>query len=152
MIPELIDGVLPVGTHTCTIEEVADFFGRFSGSDRRSHLTEKLIQYVAAARNSGIATAVIVDGSYITKKPEPNDIDLILLVRADFDLSAEMRPTEYNVQSKRAVRRRYGFDVLPAVEGSESYEEYLGLFSQIRPDDPEQATTRAAKGLLRIEL
>ena len=63
-----------------------------------------------------------------------------------------MRPMEYNVQSKRTVRKLYGLDVLPAVEGSDAYEEYLGLFSQIRRDDPEQESARPAKGLLRIEL
>lgn len=56
------------------------------------------------------------------------------------------------MQSKRTVRKLYGLDVLPAVEGSDAYEEYLGLFSQIRRDDPEQESARPAKGLLRIEL
>jgi len=115
-------------------------------------LTEALRRYIGDARSAGVAVAVLVDGSYVTAKAEPSDVDLILVLRSDFDLSAEMRPMEYNVQSKRAVRKQYGLDVLLAVEGSEVYEEYLGLFSQIRQDDPEQQTTRSAKGLLRIEL
>lgn len=101
---------------------------------------------------AGIAVAVLVDGSYVTAKSEPNDIDLVLVLQADFDLSAEMRPMEYNVQSKRAVRKQYGLDVLLAVEGSEAYDKYVRFFSRIRQDDPEQQTIRPAKGLLRVEL
>jgi len=152
LIPELDDRVLPEGIHRCTVEECENTFGRFSGSDRRPRLAETLRRYVQDARASGIAVAVVIDGSYVTEKAEPNDIDLILVLRRDFDPSAELRPREYNVQSKRAVRRQYGFDVLPAIEGTETYEEYVCLFSQIRRDDPEQQTARTAKGLLRIEL
>ena len=152
MIPQLEDRVLPEGIHRCTLEECEAAFGRFSRSDRRPRLTEALRRYIGDARSAGVAVAVLVDGSYVTAKAEPSDVDLILVLRSDFDLSAEMRPMEYNVQSKRAVRKQYGLDVLLAVEGSEVYEEYLGLFSQIRQDDPEQQTTRSAKGLLRIEL
>jgi hypothetical protein len=95
---------------------------------------------------------VIVDGSYITTKAEPSDIDLILALRADFDLSQELRPFEYNIQSKRNVRRNYGFDVLPAVDGSVAYDRYVSDFSRVRLDDPEQTTNQRNKGLLRIEL
>jgi hypothetical protein len=94
----------------------------------------------------------VIDGSYVTGKAEPNDVDIILVLRSDFDLGSELRPMEYNIQSKRAVKRQYGFDVLPAIEGTEVYEEYLRLFSQVRLDDPEQTTTRTTKELLRIEL
>jgi hypothetical protein len=121
-------------------------------SDRRPRFAEALRRYIGDARSAGIAVAVLVDGSYVTAKAEPSDVDLILVLRADFDLSAEMRPMEYNVQSKRAVRKQYGLDVLLAVEGSEAYDKYVRFFSRIRQDDPEQQTIRPAKGLLRVEL
>jgi len=152
LIPQLEDGVLPEGIHRCTLEEYEVSFGRFMRSDRRPRLTEALRRYIKDARLAGIADAVLVDGSYVTAKAEPNDIDLILVLRTDFDLSTDMHPMEYNVQSKRAVRKRYGFDVLPAVEGSKTYEEYVRLFSQIRRDDPEHQSGQPAKGLLRIGL
>jgi hypothetical protein len=152
LIPQLNDGVLPVGIHPCTFEEIVNVFGRFNRSDKRPRLTERLKQYVFDASNSGIASAVIVDGSYITQKPEPSDVDLILVLRADFDLAQELRPFEYNIQSKRMVRRLYGFDVLPARDGSVAYDRYVSDFSRVRLDDPEQTTNQRYKGLLRIEL
>jgi hypothetical protein len=108
--------------------------------------------YIEDVRKARIAVAVVVDGSYVTGKAEPDDIDLILALRADLDLSAELAPAEYNVQSKRMVRRLYGFDVLSAVDGTGAYEDLIRFFSRVRLDDPEQATSRARKGVLRIEL
>ena len=152
MIPELEEGVLPEGVYSCTVDEVEQKFGRFSHSDRRPRLTELLRSYIKAADRAGVAVAVLIDGSYVTSKAEPNDIDLMLVLRSDFELTTELSPMEYNVQSKRMVRKLYGFDVLTAVEGSGAYDEYLGLFSQVRLDDPEQSKTRRRKGLLRIDL
>ncbi len=53
---------------------------------------------------------------------------------------------EYNVQSKRRVRSLYGFDVLAAIDESETYEEHIGFFSQVRLDDPEQSAFPPRKG------
>jgi hypothetical protein len=128
MIPELQDGVLPEGIHLCTLEEVKEAFGRFLRSDRRPQLTERLTRYIQDARNSGVVSAILIDGSYVTSKEEPGDIDLIVALRPDLDLTAEMRPLEYNIQSKTMVKKLYGFDVLPAVDGSESYQRFLDFF------------------------
>lgn len=151
MIPELQDGVLPEGIHLCTLEDVTKMFGQFRRSDRRLELTERLRRYVHDARNSGVASAVLIDGSYATVKEEPGDIDLIIALRPDFDLTLEMRPQEYNVQSKSVVRKLYGFDVLPAVDGSEAYLRLVDFFSRVKLESHEY-TNQERKGLLRIEL
>jgi hypothetical protein len=101
MIPELRDGVLPEGIHLCTLEEVKEIFGQFRGSDRRPQLTERLTRYVQDARSSGVVSAIVIDGSYVTAKEKPGDIDLIVALRPGLDLTTEMRPMEYNIQSKR---------------------------------------------------
>lgn len=152
MIPELHDGVLPEGVHLCTLEEVRAAFGQFHRSDRRPQLTERLTRYIQDARNSGVVSAIVLDGSFVTGKEEPGDIDLIVAIRPDLDLTAEMRPLEYNIQSKARVRKLYGFDVLPAVDGSETYQRFLDFFSRVKLNDPDQHTKQERMGLLRIEL
>jgi len=72
-------------------------------------------------RGAPKSQAIIIDGSYVTGKAEPNDIDLLLGLRPDFDLSGEIRPLEYNVVSKRMVRQLYRFDILVAVDGSDAF-------------------------------
>lgn len=131
--------MLPEGVHSCTIEEVEQVFGRFIRSDCRQRLTQTLRRNIEDVRKAKLAAAVLVDGSYITAKSEPSDIDLVLALRPDLDLSGALLPIEYNVQSKRMVRRLYGFDVLTAIDGSDAYTKHIGFFSRVRLDDPEQA-------------
>jgi len=100
------------------MEEVDQVFGRFWRSDRRMRLTDKLRRFVEEARQSGIVAAVVIDGSYVTAKPEPADIDLIVALRPDFNLAQELRPFEYNIQSKRWVKKTYRFDIRVALDGS----------------------------------
>ena len=143
---------MPDRIHICTLEEVVERFGRFQGSDRRPRLTHALVRYVQEVRNLGIAVAIIIDGSYVTMKAKPNDIDLILVLRHDASLGRELTPTEYRVQSKRMVKKEYGFDILVSVPNSSRYVERLDLFCQTRPGDPWLQTGRKTKGLLRIDL
>ena len=152
MIPELEDGVLPEGIYVCTMDEIEQVFGRFQRSDRRLRLTEKLRALVEEARRSGVVAAVIVNGSYVTAKDEPGDIDVIVALRPSFDRLGELRPFEYNIQSQRVLRQTYRFDVKVTMDGSDVHQEALAFLAVIRPNDPEQTTSRARKGLLRIEL
>ena len=129
-IPDLVDNVLPEGIHECTIEEIEAVFGRFQYSDRRMRLTEKLRQYLAEAKRSGAVAAVIVDGSYVTAKDEPEDIDLIVVLPADWVWPEGIRPFVYNAITRQGIRRMgYPFDVLTRVAGTASYEEAVRYFS-----------------------
>lgn len=146
MIPELQDGVLPSGLHLCTLEEVKMVFGQFRRSDRRPQLTERLARFIQDARNSGAVSAIVIDGSYVTAKEEPGDIDLIVALRPELDLTTEMRPLEYNIQSKAMVRKLYGFDVFPAVDGSEAYQRFLDFSLALNSTTMTIRPVRSIKG------
>ena len=66
----------------------------------------KFVEFVREARACGLVVAVLVDGSFVTAKPDPNDIDCVVVVSATHDYAADLRPDEYNVLSKRRVRQR----------------------------------------------
>ena len=146
-IPSLdSEGFLPVGVHDCTLEEIGARFGAFQRSDRRPQLFARLEAFVAEAKALAIIEAILVDGSFVTAEPEPNDIDLILLVHRGHDFTVELSPREYNILSKRRVFRRYGFDILVASPDSEQHHRYLRLFQQIRFEPGR------SKGILRLTL
>ena len=86
MIPELEDGVLPEGIHMSTTEEIAQVFGV---GDRRRNLVEKLRQFIQDARLAGFVSFIVVDGSFVTGKREPEDIDLVVALDPDFDLGGD---------------------------------------------------------------
>lgn len=140
------DGRLPAGLHDCTLTEIGERFGQFQRTDQRCRLFERLENLIHEARGAGFFRAVIVDGSFVTAEDHPNDIDLILVLLPTHDFDADVRPFEYNVLSKRAIRRRFGFDAVILCEGSETIADAIEFFTRIRgqPD--------ARKGLLRLNL
>ncbi len=144
-IPDLDDdGYLPEGIFECSLDELAERFGRARRSDHRPRLLVKLLDYIRELRTTELAVALVVDGSFVTSKDEPNDIDCVLVLRADHDLSVNLRPFEYNVLSRRRVRKRYAFDVLVARENSPELLEYVEFFQQIRGE------TGRRKGIVKV--
>ena len=78
-------GWLPDGIHDCTLEEATGRLGAFQGSDRRPNLWAKFAGFLREVKECGLVEAVLLDGSFVTAKSDPNDIDLILVVSAEHD-------------------------------------------------------------------
>ena len=89
---------------------------------------------------------VLVDGSFVSGKSEPNDIDLIVLVSPTHDFAMDLSPAAYNFLSKQRVRRRFGFDLLLAREGSKEERRWTEFFQQVR------LAPGRRKGILRLRL
>lgn len=77
MLPEFDEsGYLPPGIHLCTLEEVVSRFGQ--GSPEREVETNELVKFVQWARQANVKR-LVVDGSYVTAKVSPNDVDIAVL-------------------------------------------------------------------------
>jgi hypothetical protein len=82
MIPPLDDyGNLPTGIHWATLDEVVAAFG--SGSPEREVQASELTEFVQWAIKAGIRR-IIVNGSFVTGKLSPNDVDVIVLPGPDY--------------------------------------------------------------------
>jgi hypothetical protein len=144
-IPDLdAEGLLPEGLHDCTLDEVEARFGQFTRSDRRVDLVRHLRTYCTELKGVDVAGFLVLDGSFVTAKEEPGDIDILLALRSDADLAQDFRPFEYNALSKRRVKARHPFDLLVAPEATEAYEKHLAFFSQVK------GRPGLRKGLLRV--
>ncbi len=139
-------GFLPPGVHACSLEELRTRFGSFQASDCRPQLFARLKAFLSEARAARLVVGVVVNGSFVTAKPEPNDIDLIVIVNPGHSFTADLSPGEYAVLSKRRVFRHHGFDLLVARDGSEEYVRYVRFFQQIRFEPGR------SKGILRLTL
>ena len=80
------EGELPEGIHPATIDEVLSQFG--GGTERRMIATEHLKRIYELAKETEYLQQLLIFGSYITSKPKPNDIDVVLIFDDDFDMAA----------------------------------------------------------------
>lgn len=146
-IPEFNQhGLLPEGIHDCELDELRLRFGSFQTTDRRVILFQKLLQLIQDLQQSGVCESVIVDGSFTTDTPLPNDIDIIIVFPVGHELGAELTFFQYNASNKSRLRKRYGFDVFPVVNESLAFERQVRFFGQVK-FDPD-----LRKGMLRITL
>ena len=147
MIPPFNEnGCLLDGLHDCTLQQAGERFGAFQASDRRPELWTRFTEFMREATACQWMEAVLLDGSFVTAKPDPNDLDLVLVVAASHDFSAELSPAQYNLLSQQRVRRRFGFDILVVKSGSRDLEEAIAFFQ------PVKQRPGMKKGVLRIKL
>ncbi len=72
------DGWLPEGHHQTTWEEIATVFGGEANSVR-ARVLGNLIEWRDLLRTKGINGYLILDGSFISQKPNPGDFDTIFV-------------------------------------------------------------------------
>ncbi len=138
------NGLLPVGTHDMTLDQIEELFGQFNTSDRRPKLFEKLQTLWDQLSRSDFIDHLIVNGSFVTGKPEPGDIDLILALKPGRSRNDNWLPHEYNLVSARRVQKHFKFDLFSVPVDSESYTKLLDDFSRVKGD------SALRKGVIRL--
>jgi hypothetical protein len=132
MIPAFTEqGFLPPGMHQATVEEFKQRFVVFQRSDRRFQIFVSLEKLFDQAARSGIAKRIIMAGSFVTAKPEPNDLDCIIVLDPAI-IGISLQPFEYHLVSRRLARRMFGGDVMPALDQSMALQQYLEFFQTTR--------------------
>lgn len=82
MLPPFDDvGNLPSGIHACSVEELVERFG--SGSEEREAEISELFHFIEAAKKAGVRR-LMVNGSFVTGKLAPNDVDVVFLPGPDY--------------------------------------------------------------------
>lgn len=146
-IPALqTNGFLPEGIHECTIEEITDRFGRFQASDARPRLNIGLVKYWQELNEANIGKYLIVDGSFITNKDEPSDIDVLLVAKDDYVPTDEMPPFMKNPASRKYVLKNHKLDFKLGWDDDDTSLEYLALYQDVKYQPG------LKKGILKIVL
>ena len=139
--PFRTDGYLPEGIYVCSEVEVVFRFG--SLSRRRRRLVLRLRRWIELGRQIG-AQRLLVDGSFVTAKEEPHDIDTVILLPQNFtqQLAQEYTPA-LELESMLLTRRP---EEIFAAEDEIDWAEWVDFFCQTREPD------RRRKGLVEIRL
>jgi hypothetical protein len=82
-LPEFNDcGDLPEGIHSATLDDVVIRFG--TGTDQRLEVTKRLRRILQLATVTGYLDRFVVFGSYVSDVEDPNDVDVVLVMRNEF--------------------------------------------------------------------
>jgi hypothetical protein len=142
MIPDFReDGYLPEGLHMATEAEVTFRFG--SGTRRRHRLVLRLRRWLELSRLTR-ARRFLVDGSFVTAKEEPNDVDSVVLLASDFERQiADGSDAALELEEMLATGRP---EEIFAAEDTRDWNDWVEFFSRTREADGRR------KGLLEIRL
>ncbi|QDU24073.1 DUF6932 family protein [Urbifossiella limnaea] len=80
------DGDLPPGVYLVTLADALARFGR--GSAQRQVVAGRLARIHGLAASTGRLARFVVFGSFVTAKPDPRDVDVVLLMDDGFDVTA----------------------------------------------------------------
>ncbi len=128
-------GDLPPGVHRATLREVVERFGAKVG--RRGACTARLAHIAELARRTGHLRHLIIFGSYITAKQEPNDVDIVLVMDDAFRLD-ECPPELQALFEHALAQARYGasiFWIRPGMLLEETVEDFISYWQIKRGGD-----------------
>lgn len=138
--------LLPPGLHDVSQTELDNhFLSAFAQSTTRPGLIVGLRRFLNALQPFGIHFEVWVDGSFVTTKENPNDIDLVAFasVTQVNALSADDKKRLGGLFDRVSTRHSFGCDVLFAVREDENVRSYWrGWYGFDRTERP--------KGIARI--
>ena len=98
------NGDLPTGVHRASLDEALARFGH--DTPQRQLVTARLLRVHELASGTGKLERFVIFGSYVTAKPDPHDVDIILVMRDDFqeqDYTDEVLPVFDHLRSQREL-------------------------------------------------
>jgi hypothetical protein len=134
------DGLLPAGTHDCTLAEIRS---KLVFTDRRDLLSQYLLRLFTVLPGRAAIDYLLVDGSFAESKPEPRDVDLGIVVKdlvhgGDSALVAEWIDSRYET-----LYKLWHLDVV-VLDQAMVDEYWLRAYTHTRTD--------RVKGVLRVSM
>lgn len=144
------NGLLPTGIHDCTLDDAEK---RFVLNPYRAELWSKLLSFVEWTRSLDNFDILYLDGGFISDKPRPEDIDVILQTRAKYGTEALESMTPFFLRGLDTIFNDYGVHLHFWSEGFPGgIHDFRIFFQYVRPQDaaPRGLAPGATKGIVRI--
>jgi hypothetical protein len=135
------DGYLPEGLYLASEAEVLFRFG--ASTRQRRRLALRLRRWVELARQIG-GRRLLLDGSFVTAKDEPDDVDAVILLPADFQHQVD-QGIEAALELEDMLLTRRPEEIF-AAEDEADWDEWVEFFNRTREADGRR------KGLVEIRL
>ncbi|ETT31671.1 hypothetical protein C161_26940 [Paenibacillus sp. FSL R5-192] len=168
-IPDFFDNYhLPDGVHECTIEEIEQ---RFLFSSKRIEQWKLFKQMLNRLIGLGLKpSAILIDGSFVTGRLEPGDVDFAALIPPETVLEAMRTIDDHdkagiqlfmNPENQLALRNLFGAHLLLA-DNEYTLDLWADFFrtggqngklrERDEERDPEWVIVPSAKGILKVYL
>lgn len=146
-VPDFTEcGLLPPGIHDCSLVEVSV---ALCSNQRRLEIWEGLLGFKNWANALPSPKAFLIDGSYVTDKPIPGDVDLVVDVTDCNDADREQWFNAWEAHHEY-VKNTFHVDFYPFVVGLGN--DFSAFFQYIRIDEALRRGISPAlrKGILRV--
>ena len=149
-MPKPPEPLLPPGLHDASLEDIrqecVEQFGN-GGEDNpevRRYIMNRFEQYLSELASLNLELEIWINGSFVTEKPVPEDVDIVI-----FGDAAELQAEEEKRKLRRLIqdhpKQRYKTDAYWAQEGDSKLRDYwTRMFGTDRQGHP--------KGLYRLTL
>jgi hypothetical protein len=135
------DGYLPEGLYLASEAEVLFRFG--ASNRRRRRLALRLRRWIELCRSVG-AVRLLVDGSFVTAKTNPDDVDAVVLVPMNFERQI-LDGNESALELEEMLLTRRPEEIFGA-EDETDWSEWVEFFARTREADGRR------KGLVEVAL
>ena len=146
MIPAFTsNGLLPAGVHVCNL---ADIPAIFCGNLHRTDLFTNLQLCLADMKAAQLSGKVVINGSFVTDKEIPNDVELTLDARATSDQD-KFRAFMYFQQKHGYAKAAWKVDWYPTLDAGNNFVtffQYVGVKSAVIKNIP----ANSPKGVLGL--
>ena len=132
VLPEFnSEGDLPSGVHLAAWQEFHSRFGL--ATPRRVWLFGRLRALVELATSTGKLRRIFVWGSFVTIKPAPRDLDILLIMDEDFEVE-RIAPSAREIFDSTRAKLRFESDVFwaRASIGEEVLQTWLETYQTSR--------------------
>lgn len=118
--------LLPLGLHSMTLADVRNMcVSAFSPSTTREEIMDGLETLVTALANVRVPAEVWIDGSFLTQKTNPEDVDLALCMRGEaYDYCTDEQRNTVDVVSQVDLKPPLHCDSYVFFEYPESHPLY----------------------------
>jgi hypothetical protein len=139
--------LLPAGIHRATLHEVEVAFG--SQPEPRARLYVSLGSFLEWVKTFQLFTSIVIDGSFVTDKPDPGDIDAVLILPAP-QLKRLMHRPDYAELANTKVKERFSIDLFiePDLDGMAKFFQQLKIEDALQRGLP----PRSLRGVLQVML
>jgi hypothetical protein len=139
-------GILPAGVHDCTLAEAEAFLAI---NEPRSAIWNGLQGFFRWTGPLPAPTSFLIDGSYVTDKATPNDVDVVV----DLTGCSNIEFQAWNqiwASHREYAKVNFSVDFYPAVAGIGN--DFSAFFQYVRIDEALQRgmSPDVRKGILRL--